>query len=60
MAKTYAITKKMAQKYGLEVCESCGHPENNHFNHGPKQKDKVCAHCAKGKCKGFKGTIRSS
>ena len=37
---TLTMTKKRAQELGLLTC-TCGHPENNHFEHGVRP----CAHC---------------
>lgn len=38
------MTRDEAKSLGLLTC-ACGHPENNHFDHGKKP----CAHCPCGK-----------
>lgn len=41
------MTRKQALEQGLLVCETCGYPENNHFNLTDE-----CAHDSK--CKKYK------
>lgn len=36
----FRMTKEQAMALGLLTC-TCGHPENNHFEHGKRP----CAHC---------------
>lgn len=44
------LTLAQAEALGIVVCESCGHPRNNHFDFD----NKPCAHCGKSVCKGYK------
>lgn len=38
---TIELTRGKALALGFFLCHRCGHPPNNHFDHG----DKPCAHC---------------
>ena len=50
-AKTVLVLSiKEAIEFGLILC-SCGHPPNNHFEHGTRP----CAHCS---CKEYEMTAR--
>jgi hypothetical protein len=46
----FEMTRQQALEQGLLVCENCGYPENNHFDHGP------CAH--DNRCKQYKETAK--
>lgn len=52
----FEFTEAEAKSLGLLVCESCGHPENNHFDFRSLdgERDKPCAHCSKERCAGYK------
>lgn len=42
----FEMTRERALELGLLIC-TCGHPENNHFDHG----EHGCARCDK--CQGY-------